>query len=578
MKKYYSILLLASVLILAGCKSKDQFHAVEVNDKAGLLSESTTLFLKNYKRAANIRTVVATERSIPPSRMVLYADSLFKVHKKADAGFAANGFLIVASRSPAVVQLRVGTAFQSVAENLLLYPGYIYYSTQERTASVGIDRTVLEMLDITDRIVRLKGEEKWLKKLNGNSASNSIGEAMMFFFTPRDNFWFNTFLKPSYHTGINMLSWTGSLPATLILIFVLTVLILFAGKGLIRRLTIKRKRLGPVIAVGVLSLAARYTLIFAAMYAVLFIGVPSMENQTVMASSGFFDTGWLSSVYATYLTGSSFWLGLLFLVLIAMYTLYSDSDSMSYCWLTNEYQQAILKEKGENSEKISRGIEAAMDGYNGTEIINAKDHPYANFLSTSVFRTFQTVAALLFVALFLMNKSLLILFCIVIFNWFASKMFFIISELRLIKKHQPQALAVKNAIAIVAFTPLLVLALISAAAFPFKGKKELTHLQKEAYVPGYFVDAAMVEGDYAGTLDGKAQDTVVTIGLADPEKHEYTIADKSSKRILSRFVVNPASLSVEVPSIGTGSFHVDGDGVRSIEFVAGGATFILEKL
>ena len=194
------------LIVLVSCSSKDNSNALidtqfaaEVIDSSHVLSPKTYTYLHNIKPPLGVKPVIVAVESIDDSEMGTYADDLFdRFCKKKYSGntFSQRGILIVASKNPELVQVRVGDTYAVYCRMRGSAAGANYLSMQKETSTRGID----EMCPIALRnvIEDIEGcrQLPWYKKVSLKMSFIPIEMYMDDVATPSESFFSQFYFKP----------------------------------------------------------------------------------------------------------------------------------------------------------------------------------------------------------------------------------------------------------------------------------------------------------------------------------------------------------------------------------------------
>jgi len=199
-------IILCILIVLASCSAKDNANelidtqfAAEVIDSCHVLSPKTFTYLHNIKPPLGIKPVVVAVENIEDFEMGTYADDLFdQFCKKKYSGntFRQRGILIVASKNPELVQVRVGATYAVYCRMRGSAAGANYLSMQKETLSRGID----EMCPIALKNVIEDIEEcrqlPWYKKVSLKMSFIPIEMFMDDVATPSESFFSQFYFRP----------------------------------------------------------------------------------------------------------------------------------------------------------------------------------------------------------------------------------------------------------------------------------------------------------------------------------------------------------------------------------------------
>ena len=202
-----TLVILTCVLALSSCSScssdpnktiNTQFGTT-VNDSAQLFSPKTYSYLKNIVPPKGIVPVVVTVDRMDEERVGTYADDLFDEYcdKKYDgATFARRGVLVVVSRQPQLVQVRVGSTYSLYTRMKGATAGDKYLTYQEKIPERGLEETCVMMLENTIAEIEHCRSLSWFKqfflKISVSHAAEFLGEMG----TPSESFFNQIYFRP----------------------------------------------------------------------------------------------------------------------------------------------------------------------------------------------------------------------------------------------------------------------------------------------------------------------------------------------------------------------------------------------
>ena len=166
---------LCIVVSFVSCNAKDDPNALldtqfaaEVIDSSHILSPKTYSYLHNVKPPLGVKPVVVVVDKINNSQMGTYADDLFDhfCEKKYSGNtFRKRGILIVASKSPELVQVRVGKTYDVYCRMRGSAAGADYLSMQKECSSKGLNEMCpVALRNVVEDIEQCR-ELPWYKKL-----------------------------------------------------------------------------------------------------------------------------------------------------------------------------------------------------------------------------------------------------------------------------------------------------------------------------------------------------------------------------------------------------------------------------
>ena len=193
-------------VVFASCNAKDnpnelldtQF-AAEVIDSSHILSPKTYSYLHNIKPPLGIKPVVVAVEKIEDSQIGTYADDLFDqfCEKKYSGNtFSKRGILVIASKSPELVQVRVGKTYDVYCRMRGSAAGADYLSMQKECALKGINEMCPVALRNTIEDIEHCRELPWYKKMALKVSFMHVDVLMDDLATPSDSFFSQFYFRP----------------------------------------------------------------------------------------------------------------------------------------------------------------------------------------------------------------------------------------------------------------------------------------------------------------------------------------------------------------------------------------------
>jgi hypothetical protein len=125
---------------------------VQLDDSAGIMSESTKTWVRAFRYPTGFFYAVKTVDSIPMATAGRLADQAFEaISKRPSAGkaFKKRGVLLFVSRRPLLVQLRAGSEIYSLARWGGVTAGTNYVNHQSTASSLNVDDAVRKIVSWT---------------------------------------------------------------------------------------------------------------------------------------------------------------------------------------------------------------------------------------------------------------------------------------------------------------------------------------------------------------------------------------------------------------------------------------------
>lgn len=201
----YSILTFI-VILLVSCNAKDDPNALintqfasEIIDSCHILSPKTYTYLQNIKPPLGIKPVVVTCEKIEESQMGNYADDLFdQFSKKKYSGntFQQRGVLIVVSKDPQLVQVRVGKTYAIYCRMRGSAGGKEYLQMQQEVATRGVNEMCLVALNNTLKDIEKCRDLSWYNKIALKMSFVNVEMFMDDLATPSESFFSQFYFRP----------------------------------------------------------------------------------------------------------------------------------------------------------------------------------------------------------------------------------------------------------------------------------------------------------------------------------------------------------------------------------------------
>ena len=201
-----SLIILCFIAALASCSAKDNSNALintqfatEINDSNHILSPKTYSYLHNINPPLGVKPVVVAVDQIEESEMGTFADDIFDQYcEKEYSGntFHQRGILIVASKNPELVQVRVGKAYAVYCRMRGSAAGADYLSMQKEAATRGVDELCPVALNNVLRDIEGSRELPWYKKVALKVSSIHVEMFLDDIATPSESFFSQFYFRP----------------------------------------------------------------------------------------------------------------------------------------------------------------------------------------------------------------------------------------------------------------------------------------------------------------------------------------------------------------------------------------------
>lgn len=203
---FLAFLQISIVMILMSCSAKDnpnflldtQF-ATEICDSSHILSPKTYSFLHNTKPPLGVKPVVVAVEQIGESDIGTFADDLFDEYcEKQYSGntFRQRGVLVVVSKKPKLVQVRVGKSYAIYCRMRGSAAGADYMTMQKETLTRGVDEMCPIALNNTFNDINDCRKLPWYKKIALKLSYVHIEMIMDDMATPSESFFNQFYFRP----------------------------------------------------------------------------------------------------------------------------------------------------------------------------------------------------------------------------------------------------------------------------------------------------------------------------------------------------------------------------------------------
>lgn len=203
MKKISVILAITFAVILTSCGRndyKDTSYLPVVQDEAELLSPRSEAFFKNYQFPRGIVPVLYTVDSIPAMETGICANELFDQiadESPDENAFRQAGLLVLVSRSPELIQVRVGSGYASFFSMKGVTAGYGYLKMQQRIKDDGLEGALPLFVDCISEEVNQYRNLSWWQKIRVKNGIGFIHEFLSDCGTPSDSFLNKVYFRPA---------------------------------------------------------------------------------------------------------------------------------------------------------------------------------------------------------------------------------------------------------------------------------------------------------------------------------------------------------------------------------------------
>lgn len=173
MKNLYLLLILCIALVSCDVSGNADMHLnaqfnTEVVDSSSILLPKTYSYLKNITPPVGVKPIIKVVEEVDSNYIACYADDLFNEYcdnKYSGSTFKERGVLIVASKKPELVQVRVGDTYSLYCRMHGSAAGAGYLKMQKLVKEQGIDAICPIALENVFRDIEYCRQLNWHKKL-----------------------------------------------------------------------------------------------------------------------------------------------------------------------------------------------------------------------------------------------------------------------------------------------------------------------------------------------------------------------------------------------------------------------------
>ena len=238
MKLLKSFCVFLLTLILVSCGVKDNANATinvkfasEINDSAHILAPKTYSYLKNLNPPLGVKPVVVAVEDIPMDEIGTFADDVFDEYcEKPYSGntFAHRGVLVVVSKNPELVQVRVGKTYDVYCRMRGSAGGADYLQMQREVAERGVDEMCPVALNNVIRDIEECRNLPWHKRLALKLSFVYAAEKFMDdLATPSQSFFNQFYFRPFLY----LVGWVKSIMGSWVMAFLLIAVVYIIVKG-----------------------------------------------------------------------------------------------------------------------------------------------------------------------------------------------------------------------------------------------------------------------------------------------------------------------------------------------------------
>lgn len=193
------ILLFLIPILLTGCddQSENCQYLPKVEDLTGGLPNRVSEVFLNYKFCPGVVPILSYTDTLQPLLHVgSQADEIFERLAKTEPDFESRGLLVVVSKSPKLIQLRLGNRYKMYANLVGITSGKDYLALQQHLKTAPIHEVLPAFLqNVCIRVEELNSLPSY-KKSRINSAINTVANFLDYIATPSENLYGRWILLP----------------------------------------------------------------------------------------------------------------------------------------------------------------------------------------------------------------------------------------------------------------------------------------------------------------------------------------------------------------------------------------------
>ena len=199
-------IVLIALVLLVSCSAKDNPDALidtqfasEISDSSHILSPKTYSYLHNITPQLGVKPVIVAVENIKDSEMGSFADDLFDDYcdkKYSGNTFKYRGVLVVASKNPELIQVRVGKTYAVYCRMKGSAAGADYLAMQQEVPTRGIDEMCPIALNNVFRDIEDCRELPWYKKMMLKMSFVHIEMFMDDVASPSESFFSQFYFRP----------------------------------------------------------------------------------------------------------------------------------------------------------------------------------------------------------------------------------------------------------------------------------------------------------------------------------------------------------------------------------------------
>lgn len=334
----------------SSCSDKTEhcLYMPRVFDEENTLSNRIKELFENYSFPEGVVPVLKGVGEIDSLHTGVFADKLFDMFKRQlpeSDDFSKRGLLIVVSKNPELIQIRLGSKYKMYCNMNGVSSGVEYLQLQKSIAKRGIDGALPYFMENSSLRIKELNSLSGYRKMRLNNVLSAISDGLKMAGTPSESFYGKTILKPmlvGISWGFNLFkSWFFAFLIVTLGMFIIRYILLLGIRKLLRRtphwvgICQRAVKWGIGLVFSISAAAAGIILSSGRMEDVIAlhaIGIPFLENYKIVAEE--------------FASRSSFWL-VLFCLILYVLKRNLGSDIFQYSLLNENEQQRIYAQESE---------------------------------------------------------------------------------------------------------------------------------------------------------------------------------------------------------------------------------------
>lgn len=336
--------------------------STEVIDSSAILSPKTHSYLKNLEPPIGVKPIIKVVDKIDEENIACYADDLFDMYceERNSSTFKQRGVLIVASKTPELIQVRIGKIYSLYCRMHGSAAGEGYLKMQQQTKEEGIEAVCPIAINNIFKDIEECKQLPWHKKLFLKLSFANVDNIMCDLATPSENF----FNQIYFHPFLYIIGLVKKVLHSWVLSFIVIIsLYIFIRNTIKKRLQEYLNKKALEKSRNELEYVKRMEAyeairIFISWLITLFIAIPTFSSISLLSSSRMEDI--LTLQYyniatidilasTTHWSNSNTSIVLVFLLMIAYYLkeVLTAKNILILASIPNSYQQKIAANENE---------------------------------------------------------------------------------------------------------------------------------------------------------------------------------------------------------------------------------------